>query len=244
MRRALGEVGEGRESRGAAAGSEVGRGVLAVLAATAAFSLVHTLLASRRTKAAVRGAVGARGHDAWYRPFYNAQAVVTFAALVVYGRRQPSRPVYTIGGGAGALMRAGQLAAAGYAAWAVYEVGLATFIGAPGAAAWLRGGPVPPPAEAQGPVPGADGALRAGGPFATVRHPLNTAFGAILWLQPRMTTTLLAYNVLSTLYLVAGSYHEEARLGAAYGERYERYRRSGVPFFVPEVGRDGPARLG
>jgi protein-S-isoprenylcysteine O-methyltransferase Ste14 len=227
-----------KNSGDAGVGGRVASGAWRVLGATAAFALVHSLLASRRTKAAVRRAVGERAYDGAYRPLYNAQAVGTFAALVVYARRQPDRPLYEIRGPLAALMRAGQLAAAGYAAWAVGTVGLPTFAGAPGLVAWLRGDPALPPApEAQGPAAEPGGPVRVAGPFTTSRHPLNLAFNAILLLQPRVTANFAAFTALSTAYLVAGSWHEETRLAAWAGRGYEAYRGSGVPFYVPGVGR-------
>jgi protein-S-isoprenylcysteine O-methyltransferase Ste14 len=48
-----------------------------------------------------------------------------------------------------------------------------------------------------------------------------------------MTTSLLAFNIAATAYLVLGSGHEEARLREAFGHEYDHYRRSGVPFYIP-----------
>ena len=36
----------------------------------------------------------------------------------------------------------------------------------------------------------------------------------------------------ANVYLVLGSRHEEARLLRAYGDRYEAYQQSGVPFYA------------
>jgi protein-S-isoprenylcysteine O-methyltransferase Ste14 len=209
-----------------------------VAAATLAFALVHSALASRGAKAAARRRLGDRAVDGWYRPFYNAQALATFGAVVAYAARRPGPVLYEVGGAPALVMRAGQAAALGYAAWAVATVGLATFSGLPGLAAWAADAPTLPPApEAQGPPLGADGRVRATGPFALSRHPLNFAFGAVLWLQPRVTAAFAAFAAVSTAYLVAGSWHEEARLAERAGPAYEAYRRSGAPFFLP-----GPPR--
>jgi protein-S-isoprenylcysteine O-methyltransferase Ste14 len=48
-----------------------------------------------------------------------------------------------------------------------------------------------------------------------------------------MTTNLLAFNAVATIYFVVGSLHEEARLRDAYGEDYDAYLNSGISFYVP-----------
>ena len=90
-----------------------------------------------------------------------------------------------------------------------------------------------PEPEAQGPALDEPGLSRAPGPFAWSRHPLNFAPLPILWLWPRMTTNLLAFNTAATIYLVIGSLHEEARLREAFGDRYAAYEDSGVVFYLP-----------
>jgi protein-S-isoprenylcysteine O-methyltransferase Ste14 len=206
------------------------------VAATAAFGVVHSALASRRMKTAARRVAGDRARDAWYRPLYNAQAIATFAALAAYARRLPDRPLYQARGPLVALLRLGQLAGLVYGGAAVRQIGVGRITGATGLAAWMHGrAVVPPEPEAQGPAPDSNGRLRGTGPFAWSRHPLNFAPLPVLWLNPRMTMNLAAFNVAATLYLVAGSRHEEARLADAYGSTYEAYRRSGVPFYLPRV---------
>jgi hypothetical protein len=54
-----------------------------------------------------------------------------------------------------------------------------------------------------------------------------------------MTTSLFAFNAAATIYLIVGSLHEEARLREAFGDEYEAYLHSGVPFYVP-----APKRIG
>lgn len=245
-------MSRGRGSRG---------GGVAIVAATVAFGAVHSLLASRGAKRLTERLLGTRRRNALYRPFYLAQSVVTFGALLVHFRRQPGHTLYHVRGPAALVMRAGQIAGLAYAVAAAYQVGIPGMLGLRGLWAWVRGRDVPPEPEAQGPavdgprrptyaapassppLPGtasppradvhADGRMRATGPFRLHRHPLNFAPLPVLWLFPRMTTRLAALAGASTVYLVLGSIHEEVRLRSAYGRAYERYQRSGVPFYVP-----------
>ena len=208
---------------------------LHIVAATAAFALVHSALAGRRVKTSIGNAAGVRVRNGWYRVLYNAQALTTFAALVAYGRRLPDHPLYEVRGPFALVLRVGQLAGLAFAAQAVREVGIGRMAGTTSLVAWVRDETaVPPEPEAQGPALKVDGrSMRVRGPFRYSRHPLNFAPLPVLWLNPRMTVNLAAFNAAATLYFVVGSWHEERRLSAAYGEAYEAYRRSGVSFYLP-----------
>lgn len=218
------------------------RNMLKVAAATAAYGLVHSALASRTAKRAAARTFGERDRNGLYRVFYIAQSFVTFGVLAAYIRRQPSRELYRIEGPAALLMRAVQAGAVVYATSAAGQVGIRRILGLESLSAWLGDGPVPPEPEAQGPALDAEGRRHAIGPFAWSRHPLNFAPLPIFWLWPRMTTSLLAFNTAATIYLIVGSLHEEARLREAFGAEYGAYLDSGVSFYVPVPARSGLER--
>ena len=215
------------------------RSMFKVAAATAVFGVVHSLLASRPAKRAAARTFGERNRNGLYRVFYLGQSLVTFGMLAAYIRRQPSRELYRIEGPLAFLMHAIQAGALLYATSAAGQVGLRRITGLESLLAWFGDGPVPPEPEAQGPALDDEGRSHAIGPFAWSRHPLNFAPLPILWLWPRMTTSLFAFNTAVTIYLVIGSLHEEARLRQAFGDDYDAYLNSGVPFYVPALERSG-----
>ena len=203
-------------------------------AATALFGVVHSAFASLVAKQGTRKMIGERYRNAFYRPFYLAQSAVTMVLLVIYIRKLPRRMLYDFRGAPAACFRLGQLGGLIWAVYAAYEVGLLDILGIRGIAQWLRGErSIAPEPEAQGPALTASGQLQTGGPFRLSRHPLNFAPLPILWLNPRLTTNLLAFNLVSSAYLVLGSWHETVRLRAAYGTVYQQYEQEGVPFYLP-----------
>jgi len=213
------------------------RSMLKVMAATAAFGVVHSVLASRSAKRAATRQFGERNRNGLYRVFYLAQSAVTFGVLAAFIRRQPSRELYRVEGPLALLMHAVQAGAIVYATSAAGQVGIRRIIGLDSLEHWLGDGPVPPEPEAQGPALDNEGKMHAAGPFAWSRHPLNFAPLPILWLWPRMTTSLFAFNTAATIYLVVGSLHEEARLKEAFGDEYDAYLNSGVNFYLPTPDR-------
>ncbi len=176
---------------------------------------------------------GERNRNGLYRVFYLSQSVLGFGMLAAYIRQQPNRELYRVEGPAALLLHAIQAGAIVYATSAARQIGFRRILGLESFLAWLGDGPVPAEPEAQGPALDAEGRRHALGPFAWSRHPLNFAPLPILWLWPRMTTNLLAFNMAATIYLIVGSIHEEARLRDAFGDDYEAYLHSGISFYVP-----------
>ena len=201
--------------------------------ATVAFALLHSALASRPAKQAAAAIVGGPWTMAGYRLFYVGLSFLSFFALLAYGSRLPQRVLYRVDGCAGLMLRLGQAAGFAHLLAATRPSGLLRLAGWRNLQAYRRQMPVPPGPAAQGPEAGPDGALQIAGPFRWSRHPLNFTGMPIFWLTPHMTTRRLAFNLVSSAYFILGSLHEEARLAAAYGERYRRYQRCGVPFFWP-----------
>jgi hypothetical protein len=184
-------------------------------------------------KRAAARACGERNRNSLYRVCFIGQSVATCGILIDYIRRQPNRELYRIDLPHALLLHAVQCGAAFYATAAARQVGLRRISGIERLVAWLGEGPVPPAPEAQGPALDDEGRFPTAGPFAWSRHPLNFSPLPILWLWPRMTTSLLAFSTVVTIYLVIDSLHEEARLRKALGEDYDEYQHNGVPFYIP-----------
>jgi methanethiol S-methyltransferase len=221
------------------------RGALSTMAATGTWAGLHSLLASGASKATAERAIGTRARNGLYRVMFNAVAVVTFARLVSHIRRQPGRTLYHVRAPASAAMRLGQLASAVYFVWGVLQVGVGGLSGLPNLVAWLRGRrQVPREPEGQTPPPpvGGSGWIMPTSPFALTRQALNVFPLPLLWLNPRMTTRLAAFNVVATAYFYLGSLHSDRRLRQRYGRPYDQaYADRGVPLFLPRL---RPWRMG
>lgn len=80
-----------------------------------------------------------------------------------------------------------------------------------------------------------DEPLRTDGLHRYVRHPLYSAVFLIL-IGGAWTHFGLATAIFGSLYLIIGTWSEERKLLALYGEEYETYRKR-VPAFIPWRGR-------
>jgi methanethiol S-methyltransferase len=203
--------------------------------ATTGWALLHSLLASLWMKARVAELAGRRAEQGLYRLFFVVQALLSWGLLIAYERRLPTRILYEFRAPVAWLIRAGQMLGVLHALFSGRSVGLSYLTGWHNFRAWMKKGSIPPAPIAQGPEQTPDGEFRVAGPFLGSRHPLNFAGIPIFWLTPRMTTHRLVFNLIISLYLVLGSFHEERRLRAVHGARYEAYQRSGTSFFLPRL---------
>lgn len=225
------------------------RGFLNTCLATALYGVVHSFLASNTAKRAVEQTLGARKRNGLYRPFYLLQSVITIVPVIRYIRRQPSLTVFEFRGTASVPFRLMQAIALGWAVTSAYEVGFGGILGIKPLFCLFLGDEVPIEPEAQGPrLDGSE--MRVRGPFKLSRHPLNLAPLGVLCFNPRMTTNLLAFDLVSAAYLMLGSLHEESRLRGRYGDAYRAYQSSGVNFYWPGQSRHamtkkiGPSHCG
>jgi uncharacterized membrane protein len=218
------------------ADSKMFKSIVKIVAATVLFAGVHSLLASRTAKTAAAALFGERRRNGLYRPFYNVAAIVTFGGLILYAIKLPDRELYRVRGTLARLMKLVQVASLIYMLWGVRQIGFLRFYGVSHLIELLKGEPfILPEPEAQGPVLDINGKMKATGPFRTSRHPLSFGMLPVFWLMPRMTVNLAAFNIVTTLYLFIGAFHEEKRLKAAYGQAYVDYQKSGTDFFFSPI---------
>ena len=81
-------------------------------------------------------------------------------------------------------------------------------------------------------IPRAPSRFVATGLYRWVRHPLYAAGLFLIWLTPLMTSSVLALNLVLTLYVLVGSRLEDRRLVREFGTDYRDYQRR-VPALIP-----------
>ncbi|MEX2161133.1 MAG: isoprenylcysteine carboxylmethyltransferase family protein [Anaerolineales bacterium] len=184
---------------------------ITIFAAFAAYSVLHSILASPGAKDWAQRSFGAEATRRGYRFFFNVVGVITLLpvlALVAWLPDTPLysvpfalRPVFLVGQGLGVLL----LAAALRMTDALDFAGLRQL------------------AEPQ---------LVTGGVYRYMRHPLYTGSLLVLWLLPGMSVNWFALMLGITLYFIVGAHYEERKLERYFGKAYREYKAR-TPMFIP-----------
>ncbi len=182
------------------------------------YTVLHSVLASRWCKNAVRHRLGAGGARV-YRLAYNVFSVISFLPVLLLLAVLPDQTLYLVPSPWRWFMVGGQFLALAGAAVALLQTDLWQFVGL----AQLFAVPVASP-------------LMVTGLYRWVRHPIYFFSLGLIWLTPVMSANLLTLNVLFTLYFFIGSIYEERRLVAEFGEVYRDYQRR-VPRLIPRPWR-------
>ncbi len=214
------------------------KSIIKIAAATALVAGIHSVLASKAAKKKASELFGERTRNGLYRPLYNGLAIATFGALGLYALRLPNRELYKIRRPFSWLMHSVQFFFLLYLVYGAREIGFLKFAGVPNVVALATGQSfIPAEPEGQGPILESPDKMKITGPFRLNRHPLNFGMIPIIWLMPRMTVNLAAFNLITTVYLFLGSVHEEKRFVETYGQAYIDYQTSEINFFVPSLTR-------
>lgn len=192
-------------------------GVLFVTVAGILYAALHSFLASPWPKQKVGGLFGG-ALQPYYRLAYNIIAVLTFLPILAIGAWDPGRLLYQVPFPWSVLFTFGQAFAALLILVGLLQTDIWEFLGF----RQLNGNGQEAPAE-----------FKRVGLYQIVRHPLYTAGLLFIWLTPIMTTTSLALTIVLSIYLFVGSYFEEKRLVAEFGDDYRRYQ-SEVPRIIPD----------
>ena len=194
-------------------------GPLAISAYFLIFALVHSLLADQAFKGRARDIIGP-AFDLWQRLAYNLLALIMVLPFFLILALLPGRILYQIPEPWIYLAAVGQLLLAAAMLKTLHQTGAASFLGLSQIGNKGKTG---------------DGSgLVTIGFYGLIRNPLFLFAILVLWLTPIMTQSLLAFNILATIYFYVGARHEERSLKSEYGEAYEEYR-SRVPMFLPRL---------
>ena len=210
--------------------------VLGTLGRLALFAGWHSLLAAHAAKRRVVGRDMDPDGSAAYRVAYVTASALATGWLGWSLWRLPDRELHRFRGGGRVALAAGQLAGVSGMGAVALHVGPATFSGLASLASIRSGRPGTGPTVAQHPLPGPDDELRWGGPFRLCRHPNNFFPLLVLACRPTVTAKWSTVALGTAAYMALGSLHEDVRLRAAYGPRFERYR-SEVPRLLLPLGR-------
>jgi protein-S-isoprenylcysteine O-methyltransferase Ste14 len=199
------------------------RNMVLYLSLFALWAVAHSITASVRFKTWARQRMGGRAFDGTYRLIYNVLAVITFLPVLIAGALAlPQRILWEVGPPLSILFVGLQLSGVVGLGISLLQTDITRFAGLGQLVRYLRGD------EEVNPKP----VLITTGAYRLVRHPLYFFSLLVIWLTPIMTLSILLFNIVTTVYFLVGSVHEERRLLLAFGEKYEAYRKR-VPRLLP-----------
>ena len=203
---------------------------------SASYFAFHSAISTFGAKNLAARLVGRRRSDGYYRLFYSTISVIGLLWLFFAARRLPDRRIYHAKGWGFVA----SLAIFGAACAAIFDVGkrvrLLRLFGGENLRDYWAGKPVE--AAPEGQLPPADEisfppSFKRDGALALSRHALNFWVVPAFWAWPRMTANYATFCAVMTVYCAIGSWFSELRQRARYGQDWERYEKSGVPFWAP-----------
>lgn len=188
--------------------------MLWLILAIALWGIVHSIMASFEFKDFLQRTLG-KGINKYYRLFYNAFSVLSFAPILYLMAVTPDEGLYHVPAPWRYLMFLGQGLSVIMLFVAVMQTGLLSFIGL----LQIFGDET-------------NGELVTSGPYRYIRHPLYTFGLLILWLSPDVTVNSFVFYISLTIYILVGAYFEEKKLLREFGDEYAEYIND-TPMFVP-----------
>jgi len=179
----------------------------AVFIAWAIWSFFHSLLAAEGVQAWIKRMMG--GAAGWYRLGYNVFAVVSIVPPMMLEKSFSTG--FAVDWGELETVRVVIFwGAFALLVWVMRIYDLPDFVG------------IKPAAEPE--------KLVTSGPLSIVRHPIYAMAYVLIWTRPLTDTAIISSAVL-TFYLIAGTWLEERKLEAKFGEAYKEYREKTPALF-------------
>lgn len=202
-------------------------GILLVTLLFVIFALIHSVCVMDRAKGLAVRLFGELLVRAFYRFLFTCLSVVSLVILVYLVMRIPNKVLYVLPLPAKVLFYLFQAAGAAMVLLAFRHIDLFEFLGIKQVIAYLKTGQV------GGDTEGMSGTgLITTGIYAVVRHPLYVGGFLMVTFNPHLSVNMVTFAVLADIYVILGSFIEERRLLARFGEAYRRYCQE-VPRFIP-----------
>lgn len=176
--------------------------------------MVHSLLVSTRIVGWIQCKLGR--YRSFYRLIYNLIALITFIPLLIYTNRLDTDPVIRYSPPWNILQAILLISTVIVIllAFRVYDplefLGIRQIIGTPSST---------------------PGKIVKTGLLGVVRHPMYLATIIFMWSLNATMADIVSRTIL-TLYIIVGTYLEERKLLAEYGEEYIEYQKQ-VPMLLP-----------
>ncbi len=179
----------------------------AVLIVWIIWCFFHSLLAAQGVERRIKRVMG--GQARWYRLGYNLFAVVSIVPPLVL-EKSFSTGLAVDWGGLETVRVVIFWGALALLLWVMRIYDLRDFVGIKLAAEPEK--------------------LVTTGPLSIVRHPIYAIAYVLIWTRPLTDTAIISSAVL-TFYLIVGTWLEERKLEARFGEAYEEYRKKTPALF-------------
>lgn len=187
------------------------------------WAVLHSITASGGIKQRVRYRLGEAAFQGLYRLLYNLFAGVTFIpVLYLLATQVTNIQLWSIPKPWIFLAYVIQLVGLIGLSFSLWQTDLWEFAGLRQALAYFGG---------QRKI-ARSSTLITGGLYGIVRHPIYFFSLLILWFNPVVGLATFIFNLLATAYFWTGSYYEERRLSAEFGDAYGEYKQR-VPRLIP-----------
>jgi methanethiol S-methyltransferase len=188
--------------------------ILLIGGSFAAFAVLHSLTAGRKTRDYLACLLSRRVVYGMYRLTYNVVSVLTLALPLALIYILHDVRLYQAVAPLNLILLGIQLIGFVGVTIALLQTGIASFSGLRQFLT-LFSGHDPAVERAH---------LQTGGLYQWMRHPLYVFSLLVIWSVPLMTLNILIFNIAATLYFVLGSMVEEQRLERLFGEEYRQYK--------------------